>query len=71
MARIMPFGADRQTAELLVSDGVAADDIAGMDADEIHETLAKALEARLAPVPVGYDHETVDAEALIAAAKRA
>jgi hypothetical protein len=71
MAKIMTFGADRQTAELLVSAGVEADDISKMTADEIHETLAKALEARLAPVPVGYDHETVDAEALIAAANRA
>jgi hypothetical protein len=39
--------------------------------DEIHETLAKAMDARLAPVPVGYDHEAVDAEALVAAAKQA
>jgi hypothetical protein len=71
IAGIMTFGADRQTAELLVSTGIAADHIAGTTADEIHETLANAVEAALAPVPVGYDHEAVDAEALIAAAKQA
>jgi serine protease len=70
MARLMTFGADRQTAELLVSAGVEAADVADLTPDEIHETLAKAAAARLAPVPVGYDHESVDADALVAAAKR-
>jgi hypothetical protein len=71
MARIMTFGADRQTAELLVSAGIEAADVADVTPDEIHETLAKAMDAPLAPVPVGYDHEAVDAEALVAAAKQA
>lgn len=70
MARLMVCGADRQTAELLVAAGIDVEMLAGMDPDAVHERLAAALDARLAPVPVGYDHETVDAEELIAAAKR-